>query len=67
MFASFTQVMLWHYMPVLEHIRNRIGITSDYQRELRLWLEGDRTWAQCCSGLIGRITRRAPGSGPAGV
>ena len=43
------------------------GITSDYRRELRLWLEGDRTWAQCCSGLIGRITRRAPGSGPAGV
>ena len=37
-------------------------IVSDYRRELRLWLEGDRTWAQCCSGLIGRITRRI-GSG----
>jgi hypothetical protein len=37
-------------------------IVGDYRRELRLWLEGDRTWAQCCSGLIGRITRRL-GSG----
>jgi hypothetical protein len=43
------------------------GITGDYRRELRLWLEGDRTWAQCCSGLIGRITRRTAGRGPAGV
>jgi hypothetical protein len=33
-------------------------IATGYRRELRLWLEGDRTWAQCCSGLIGRITRR---------
>ena len=43
------------------------GITGGYRRELRLWLEGDRTWSQCCSGLIGRITRRAAGSGPAEV
>jgi hypothetical protein len=43
------------------------GMVSEYRRELRLWLEGDRTWAQCCSGLIGRISRRARGSSPAGV
>ncbi len=30
----------------------------DYRREVWLWLAGERTWAQCCSGLIGRITRR---------
>ena len=40
-------------------------IVSDYRRELRLWLEGDRTWAQCCSGLIGRITRRIERGDPA--
>jgi hypothetical protein len=33
-------------------------IVLDYRRELWLWLAGERTWAQCCSGLIGRITRR---------
>jgi hypothetical protein len=33
-------------------------VVVDYQRELWLWLAGERTWAQCCSGLIGRITRR---------
>ena len=31
-----------------------------------LWLAGERTWAQCCSGLIGRITRR-PGVKRRGV
>jgi hypothetical protein len=29
-----------------------------YRREIWLWLAGERTWAQCCSGLIGRINRR---------
>jgi len=29
-----------------------------YRRELWLWLHGDRTWEQCCSGLIGRLERR---------
>lgn len=33
-------------------------VVSDYQREIWLWLAGERTWAQCCSGLIGRISRR---------
>jgi hypothetical protein len=33
-------------------------IVSDYGREIWLWLAGERTWAQCCSGLIGRIGRR---------
>lgn len=31
-----------------------------YQRELWLWMNGDRTWDQCCGGLIGRIGRRIP-------
>ena len=29
-----------------------------YQRELWLWLVGERTWAQCLSGLEGRFSRR---------
>ena len=33
-------------------------IVTDYQREIWLWLAGERTWAQSCSGLIGRINRR---------
>lgn len=33
-----------------------------YRRELWLWLHGDRTWEQCCSGLIGRIERRTAAS-----
>jgi hypothetical protein len=33
-------------------------VVLDYRREIWLWLAGERTWAQCCSGLIGRIGRR---------
>jgi hypothetical protein len=33
-------------------------VVADYQREIWLWLAGERTWAQSCSGLIGRINRR---------
>jgi hypothetical protein len=33
-------------------------VVANYQREIWLWLAGERTWAQSCSGLIGRITRR---------
>lgn len=29
-----------------------------YRRELWLWLHGDRTWEQCCAGLVGRLHRR---------
>ena len=36
-------------------------IVLGYQREVWLWLAGERTWAQCCSGLIGRINRRLAG------
>jgi hypothetical protein len=35
-----------------------------YRRELWLWLHGDRTWEQCCSGLIGRIERHAVAPAP---
>ncbi len=42
-------------------------IVTGYGRELWLWLAGERTWAQCCSGLIGRINRRlAAGPSSAG-
>jgi hypothetical protein len=37
-------------------------IVAQYKREIWLWLMGERTWAQCCSGLIGRIDRRIAGS-----
>jgi hypothetical protein len=33
-------------------------VVTSYQREIWLWLAGERIWAQCCSGLIGRISRR---------
>ena len=35
-------------------------VATAYRRELWLWLVGDRTWAQCCAGLIGRVARRVP-------
>jgi hypothetical protein len=35
------------------------AIVVGYRRELWLWLAGERTWAQCCSGLVGRISRRS--------
>jgi hypothetical protein len=38
-------------------------IVLGYQREIWLWLAGERTWAQCCSGLIGRINRRLADGG----
>jgi hypothetical protein len=36
-------------------------IVLAYGREVWLWLAGERTWSHCCSGLIGRITRRIAG------
>lgn len=36
------------------------AIVLSYQRELGLWLAGDRPWGQCCSGLVGRVSRRLP-------
>jgi hypothetical protein len=36
-------------------------IVLHYRREIWLWLAGERTWVQCCSGLIGRINRRLAG------
>jgi hypothetical protein len=38
-------------------------IVLGYRREVWLWLAGERTWVQCCSGLIGRINRRPSGGG----
>ena len=37
------------------------ALVLDYRREVWLWLEGERTWAQCCSGLLGRLGRRMGG------
>lgn len=34
------------------------AIVLAYRRELWLWLAGERTWVQSCSGLVGRINRR---------
>jgi hypothetical protein len=39
--------------------REQFGrIVAGYQNELRLWVIGERTWAQCQAGLIGRVVRR---------
>jgi hypothetical protein len=53
---------LWSRWSSLE----KVGVTYDdfveivlgYRRELWLWLAGERVWNQCCSGLVGRISRR---------
>jgi hypothetical protein len=42
-------------------------IVLGYRREVWLWLAGERTWPQCCSGLIGRISRRIADRDRAGV
>lgn len=34
------------------------SVVSAYRREIWLWLAGERTWEQCCSGLLGRLDRR---------
>jgi hypothetical protein len=36
-------------------------LVGGYRREIWLWLGGERTWAQCCSGLAGRVSRRLGG------
>jgi hypothetical protein len=36
------------------------GIIAGYRRELWLWVMGERTWAQCVGGLLGRVQRRLP-------
>jgi hypothetical protein len=38
-------------------------IVLGYRREIWLWLAGERTWAQCCSGLVGRINRQLASGG----
>jgi hypothetical protein len=35
-----------------------LQLVGGYRRELWLWLVGERTWVQCCAGLIGRVDRR---------
>jgi hypothetical protein len=45
---------------------SKVGLTRDefedvvlgYRREIWLWLAGERIWTQCCSGLVGRVSRR---------
>lgn len=53
---------LWDRWRVLEQAgldRAAFGVVvSTYRRELWLWLAGERTWEQCCSGLLGRLNRR---------
>ena len=37
-----------------------LDVIVSYGRELWLWLMGERVWAQCVSGLAGRVARRLP-------
>jgi hypothetical protein len=59
----------WERWRVLERAgmdRARfVSIVVGYRRELWLWIMGERTWTQCCSGLIGRVERRLPSEPPA--
>jgi hypothetical protein len=53
----------WRFLTSVGMDEDELGlIVLGYRREVWLWLAGERTWAQCCSGLIGRITRRIPDS-----
>lgn len=38
--------------------RDFVAIAAGYQRELWLWVMGERTWQQAASGLRGRVVRR---------
>jgi len=44
-----------------------VEVVRGYGREIWLWLAGERTWAHCCSGLIGRVNRRQDQHEPAGA
>ncbi len=53
---------LWERWRVLDRCgmdhTQFLSVVRAYRRELWLWLMGERSWAQCCSGLIGRVGRR---------
>ncbi len=53
---------LWARWRVLDGVgfgeKSLAAVVLDYRREIWLWLVGERTWAQCCSGLLGRLGRR---------
>ena len=54
----------WRSLAAAGLAEDQFGlIVLGYRREIWLWLAGERTWAQCCSGLIGRINRRLAGGG----
>jgi hypothetical protein len=54
----------WRALAVTGLDEEDLGvIVLGYRREIWLWLAGERTWVQCCSGLIGRINRRSAGGG----
>ena len=49
----------WSILATRGMSRGNFGVVVlDYRRELWLWLAGERTWNQACSGLVGRIGRR---------
>jgi hypothetical protein len=49
----------WSFVATAGMSRDDFGdIVLGYRRELWFWLAGERTWAQACSGLVGRVTRR---------
>jgi hypothetical protein len=56
---------LWGRWRVLERAGLEhdafVAIVAAYRREIWLYLAGERTWEQCCAGLVGRIARRLPG------
>ena len=50
------------YQPEGGHPSGGLDIEAacrSYERELWLWLVGERTWEQCVSGLGGRLLRRS--------
>ena len=57
----------WRSLASVGMSEDELGrVVLDYRREIWLWLAGERTWAQSCSGLIGRIGRRLSPDLPGG-
>lgn len=58
----------WRYLASAGLDEDELTVIAlGYRREIWLWLAGERTWTQCCSGLIGRISRRIADRQTAGV
>lgn len=57
--ATLVAETLAHEHPAPATNADIEAVCQGYQRELWLWVVGERTWAQCVSSLWGRLERRS--------